>query len=218
MEEENYVKKMKGLSKALSIISKILKVLVIIGACGIILCMVVLPMLFKKVDITDNEIKINEQSILSVEKDEEKVSLKVFDKVVVLDTDVVEYEEILKVFNEKSKGYVLTYSETLLFISLVCIVILYMCLIYIDKLFTNIVKKDSPFELENALYLRKCGYYTIALIVAPLILSGLYEMISGTNMIFNWNFVEILLVLVIFTMSYVFEYGYYLENKKSKTK
>lgn len=214
-ERKNYVKKMKGLSKALSIVSKVLKVFVIIGGCFSIFAMVIIPMLFKNITISENEIKVKDTSIIAFKENDGKLEVSLLGKFIIMDSDLVEIKEVTKIFNNKSKNLFLTYVEALLFVSIVTLAILYMVLNYIDKLFKNIETQDSPFTLENSLYIKKCGYYLIALVAVPLVLSGIFEMISGTELMFTWNTVEILLILVVFAMSYVFEYGYDLENKKS---
>jgi len=214
-ERKNYVKKMKGLSKALSIVSKVLKVFVIIGGCFSIFAMVIIPMLFKNITISENEIKVKDTSIIAFKENDGKLEVSLLGKFIIMDSDLVEIKEVTKIFNNKSKNLFLAYVEALLFVSIVTLAILYMVLNYIDKLFKNIETQDSPFTLENSLYIKKCGYYLIALVAVPLVLSGIFEMISGTELMFTWNTVEILLILVVFAMSYVFEYGYDLENKKS---
>lgn len=217
-EEKNYIKKMKGLSKALSIISKICKVFIIIGTCGILFAMVIIPLLFKKITVTNNELKINDESILTITEKEDKMELTLFGKVVMVDVSKEEFEEIEKIFNEKSKGMLLTYIEATMCIAVATLVIIYMALHYIDKLFTNIMNEKSPFTMDNVNYIRRCGYYLIAAVAVPLVLSGIFEIITKTELMFNWNLVEVILILVIFTMSYVFEYGYNVENKEITSK
>lgn len=217
-EEKNYVKKMKGLSKALSIISKICKVFIIIGGCAIVFAMIVIPLLFKKITVTNNELKINNESVLTITEKEDKMQITLFGTSILVDTSKEEFAEIEKIFNEKSKGMLLTYIEATLCISIATLLIVYMALHYIDKLFTNIMNEKSPFTMDNVNYIRRCGYYLIAAIAVPLVLSGIFEIITKTELMFNWNLVEVILILVIFTMSYVFEYGYNVENKETTSK
>ena len=217
-EEKNYVKKMKGLSKALSIISKICKVFIIIGGCAIIFSMIVIPLLFKKITVTDNELKINDESILTLIEKDDKMQITLFGTSILADTSKEEFEEIEKIFNEESKGKLLTYIEATMCIAVATIVVVYMALHYIDKLFTNIMNEKSPFTMDNVNYIRRCGYYLIAAVAVPLVLSGIFEIITKTELMFNWNLVEVILILVIFTMSYVFEYGYNIENKETTSK
>ena len=217
-EEKSYVKKMKGLSKALSIISKICKVFIIIGGCAIVFAMIIIPLLFKKITITNNELKVNDESILTITEKEDKMELTLFEKTVMMDVSKEEFEEIEKIFSEESKGKLLTYIEASMCITVATLLIVYMALHYIDKLFTNIMNEKSPFTMDNVNYIRRCGYNLIAAIAVPLVLSGIFEIITKTELMFNWNLVEVILILVIFTMSYVFEYGYNVENKQSDTK
>ncbi len=216
VEEKAYQRKMRGVSKALSIISKIAKVFIIIGGVCVLLALIVIPLIFKNITFEGDQIKIGNESVLTLKMEEDKMVLKIGDNVVAADATLDDYKEIVKLFNSESKTSIISYIEGSLFIAVVALVLLYLVFNYIDKIFNNIHKEKTPFILDNVMYIRKCAYLYIAFVVAPLVLSGIFEMITGNNMSFNLNLLEVIFVLVLFTISYVFEYGYELENKDNK--
>ena len=216
VEEKAYQRKMRGVSKALSIISKIAKVFIIIGGVCVLLALIVIPLIFKNITFEGDQIKIGNESVLTLKMEEDKMVLKIGDNVVAADATLDDYKEIVKLFNSESKTSIISYIEGSLFIAVVALVLLYLVFNYIDKIFNKIHKEKTPFILDNVMYIRKCAYLYIAFVVAPLVLSGIFEMITGNNMSFNLNLLEVIFVLVLFTISYVFEYGYELENKDNK--
>ena len=221
MEENVSIRRLRGMSKALSIISKIVKVFLIIVGCFVILSMVIIPLLFKNIKITEHEISVGENTLVEMNQEDNKLTVKFGGNVVVLDEDIEDLKEIIKYFNTDSKGLLVTYIEASLFIAVASLLIMYFVLMYLDKLFTNIYNSETPFTLENADYIRKCAYYLIAFIAVPLILSGVFELITGTEITTNYSLFEVIIILVLFATSYVFEYGYSVENKtvveKTKT-
>ena len=89
---------------------------------------------------------------------------------------------------------------------------------YVDKLFTNIKNNNTPFTLDNINYIKRISYLMIALIIIDPISSILFGLL--TNIVNNstgFELISILEILIIFSMSYIFEYGYEIQ-KDSKGK
>lgn len=99
------------------------------------------------------------------------------------------------------------------------IVIMIIILNYVEKLFNNIKNNQTPFTLENVGFIKKISYLMIALIFITPISDTLFSIISsvsngGEN---PFEIMNILEILIIFSMSYIFEYGYEIQ-KDSKGK
>jgi hypothetical protein len=68
---------MKRLSKAIYIIAKISRVIVIISIPLVVASMILTGIVMNKINVVDNEIRIEGNNILSIEEVENKVSFKV---------------------------------------------------------------------------------------------------------------------------------------------
>ena len=84
---------------------------------------------------------------------------------------------------------------------------------YVEKLFNNIKNNQTPFTLENADFIKKNSYLMIALIFITPILDSLFSIISSvSNGEDNpFEIMNILEILIIFSMSYIFEYEYEIQ-------
>ena len=215
--DEKSEKKLKGISKALSIVSKVIKVFVIIGVVGCVVAAIMLPLLLGNISFKNDTLKVGQDTILNISTEEDKIKISTKDQVVLIDSiSVEEFNELKELLTPKTKSMFLTYIEGILFITILALCIFYVVMNYCDKLFKNIYEKDSPFNLENIDYIRKIAYLLIAYIVVPLVFGGIFELITGKDMMFDASFLEIFLIIVLFLTSYVFEYGYSVENKKAK--
>ena len=90
---------------------------------------------------------------------------------------------------------------------------------YVEKLFNNIKNNQTPFTLENVDFIKKNSYLMIALIFITPISDTLFSIISSvSNGEENpFEIMNILEILIIFSMSYIFEYEYEIQ-KDSKGK
>ena len=96
---------------------------------------------------------------------------------------------------------------------IITIVITITILKNVEKLFDNIKTNNTPFTLENVGYIKKISYLMIALIIlepiAGTFLGLITQEIDGES---AFELVSILEILIIFSMSYIFEYGYEIQK------
>ncbi len=205
--------KMKGLSKAISIIAKICRIIVIVCIPILIATMIILGVLTNKVNVVDNEIRFDgiKDKITIIQKDNKNTSIMLNGKKV---EDTANQESILKmkeILDNNSKVEVLSYIEigfTFLIINLILITIM---LKHLEKLFDNINKGDTPFTLENVTHIKKMAYLMIAVIILPNIMGSIFEIILNTDLDIDFELFSIVEILFLFSMSYIFQYGYEIQ-------
>ena len=153
-------KKLKGLSKVIYIIAKIGKVLTIIGALGIIICMSLTPTVIKNIKIENDSIEIFNEKFI---REDNKLIDQNHKEI------VIEEENLDFVIHAIKNSNVLntTYIELLLLTVLIVTILEYFVFRYLDKLFTNIYKEDTPFTLENVANIKKIAYFMIAILISP---------------------------------------------------
>lgn len=205
-------KKVKGLSKAIYIISKICRVCTIVGISFITITMLLAGIVGSKAKInpSKNEIeisggkihyKINEEEIIIKDKKGETGSFK-----------VEETAKIKKVINEKKVGTIVLLYELAAACLIATLVIMSILLKNLEKLFRNIHDGETPFTLENVNYVKKITMYMIIVMVFPVISAGIGELITKIGLEIEISLMDIVLILVVAALGYIFEYGYEIQR------
>ena len=206
---EKKQKQVKSLSNVIGLIGKIGGIVLKVAIAFIILAMVLVPYVVNNVEVTSNEITFKTDNIKIIDQDK----LEIHD-IIIADIDAdISQSEFIEIFNTHSNAEIIGYAEAALVFLLISIVIVIFVLGYVEKLFNNIKNNSTPFTLDNVHYIKRISYLMIALIIlTPL--SGVF-----INLIFGMTEVEspfelmgILEILIIFSMSYIFEYGYEIQK------
>ena len=206
---EKKQKQVKSLSNVIGLIGKIGGIVLKVAIAFIILSMVLVPYIVNNVEVGSDEITFKTDNIKIIDQDK----LEIHD-IIIADIDAdISQSEFIEIFNTHSNAEIIGYAEAALVFLLISIVLVIFVLGYVEKLFNNIKNNNTPFTLDNVHYIKRISYLMIALIIlTPL--SGVF-----VNLIFGMTEVEspfelmgILEILIIFSMSYIFEYGYEIQK------
>ena len=211
---ESKQKNVKTLSNVISLIGKIGSIVLKVSIPFIVLFMLIVPYIINNLEINDNKIIFNTDNIKLTDDNE----------IVIGDIDFIELDEdidsefIIDIYNSHSKLEIIGYLEVGLLFVIVCVILIIIILNYVDKLFSNIKNNETPFTLDNVNYIKKMSYLLIALIIvepiSDIIFSLIFNMPEASS---AFDLISILEILIIFSMSYIFEYGYEIQ-KDSKGK
>ena len=206
---EKKQKQMKSLSNVIEMIGKIGSIVLMVAIPFILLVMILVPYVVTNVDISENEIAFKTDKIKIIDKNK----IEIHDVIVgEFDGDISE-NEVIKMFLNNSNFKIISYIEVGLIFLLVDIVIMIIILKYVEKLFNNIKNNSTPFILENIVFIKKISYLMIALIIIFPVGGNIFNSILGVgteeSMI---SLISILEILIIFSMSYIFEYGYEIQK------
>ena len=205
----------KSLSNVISLIGKIGGIVLKVAIPFIIIAMLLIPYLVTNVEIQENKLSFKTDNIKLI--DENKI--EIHDIIVgELDIDDEDYD-VIEMFENNSNIKIITYVETGLVFLLVELYIMIIILGCVEKLFNNIKENTTPFTLDNVNYIKKISYLIIALILISPISDLLFSILLGISNGGSSPFelMNILEILIIFSMSYIFEYGYEIQ-KDSKGK
>ena len=203
-------KKMKGLSKAIYVIARISQIVTIMGIAISTFMLVAVPFIGNKIEITDDKIKMfDEVYSYSVTND----------NLIVIDTKDESNLEIRVNSVENLNEFVEDHSTTNLIISIefmilcltVTLVFTYILLKHLEKLFVNIHNGDTPFTLDNINYIKKIALFLILIYVFPYITGLLFQTITGIYLDITLEVMDIVFILIIISLSYIFEYGYQIQ-------
>ena len=201
-------KKMKVLSKIISIISKIGRIICYIAIPFLSLILIASPYLISKVVIKDNNITLNlPNHNISLTEKNDKIVLKV-GSFVLMDADKEFLNtKVVSIFENNSKAKIIGYIETGFTVLLVTIILTSKIFKHLETLFDNINKGETPFTLENVSLIKKIAWKMIIIIIMTNIGGGVFELLLGSNLNIEFETYDLVEILFLFSLSYIFEYG-----------
>lgn len=203
--------KMKALSKAISIIARIGKVITLVCIPIVIVTMIITGIVINKVDYDDGQFKLNsDNKNIEIVESNEKMTLKMYD-MVVADIDDSNMVLVTKAFENNSKFMIFTYVEVGFIFLVITLVLAYIMLKSLEKLFENINMGDTPFTLENVNYIKKIAYFMILITILPSLGGSIFELVLKTDLGVDFEMFNLIEILVLFSIAYIFEYGYEIQ-------
>ena len=206
---EKKQKQLKGLSNVISMIGKIGKIVLYVAIPFVILMMILVPYLVNNIQVNENKISFKTENIKVI--DENKI--KIFDVVIgEFDADISD-EKLIGILNDKSNITIISCAELSLVLIMVNLVIMIIILTCVEKMFNNIKNNNTPFTIDNVNYIKKISYLMIALIIITPLGTMPLDYLVGVSTNENiFDLISILEILIIFSMSYIFEYGYEIQK------
>ena len=206
---EEKQKRVKTLSNIISLIGNIGKIVMMVAIPFMVVAMVLVPYVISNVEVVDNKVELTSDNIEVVDNK----TIQLFGVAVIGIDEEISEGEVLEIFNDFSKGEIILYIESGFIFVLVDIVICIFIFSFVEKLFKNIKENNTPFTLDNVNYIKKISYLMIGLIIISPIGGMLFNIIKpGIEAESTFGLMSILEILIIFSMSYIFEYGYEIQK------
>ena len=205
-------KKVKVVSNILFMIGRISKIVLRVMAGFVAVVMILFMVLFSSLDIKDGKIISSNESIKVVELKNGDVRITSGkNENVIADVEKADISKINKALNRHSKTNTIILFESGFLFFLVFLILLSIVMNYLDKLFSNINKGETPFTLENVSYIKKMVYFMISCIIISGIGSGILGYAIGDDSI-SFDTFGIAEILFLYAISYIFEYGYQIQK------
>ena len=199
----------KTLSNIISLIGSIGKIVLMVAIPFVIMAMILVPYVINNVEVKGNELSLKTDNIEIVDNK----TLELFGVAVIGVEEELEYKQVVDIFTNNSKFAIIGYLEGGFIFLLVDLIIMIFILSYVEKLFNNIKNNNTPFTLDNVNYIKRISYMMIALImitpVTELLFNVLVDNLENSG---GFELMSILEILIIFSMSYIFEYGYEIQK------
>lgn len=217
--KEEKQKKVKGISKAIYVLARIGKIITTIAMPIIVLLLIVTPIFINNIELKDNTImfkgaRIDDKITITEEKINDGITLKLkINNMVVADSK--NQDEILKmksVLENNSKGQIVAFLELGFGSVMICLVLYRMTLSRLEKLFININEGDTPFTLDNVRYIKEMAKLMIIALILPSCGGLIFEKILATDLGVDFELFDVIQILFLFGISYIFEYGYELQQ------
>lgn len=206
-------RKMKLLSKIISTLSKIGKIVGIIAIPFVVVALLVSPWVIMKTEVTENEIglKINSDKIIITEEKDKDIRISYKGNIVIADIDRNTLGMVEDMFQNHSKEMIVFYTEVAFLFLGVCLVFMISIFSHLQKLFENIYDGDTPFTIENINHIKKMAYELILFLILPTIGGIFFEILMQTDLNIDFGVIDFLEILFLFSMVYIFEYGYEIQ-------
>ncbi len=203
-------KKMKGISKTIYILARIGKIISILGMISLSLTIAITPIFLSHIQITDNNIKILGEEI---KYKEVKNGIQIMYRKENTFIHQNEYKHQINFINHfKENPYkVIGFIETAFLFLLITLILLQFAFSILEKLFINIHDKDTPFSLENVNYIKKLAIFMTLIIIIPNIAGSILSIITEYSIGIDFELIELIYILIFFSMAYIFEYGYFIQ-------
>ena len=211
---EKKQKQVKSLSNVIELIGKIGGIVLKVAIPFIIIAMLLIPYIINNIEIKGNSISSKTDKIEILDDN----SLEAFNFISIDLTEDLNQQEIIDILNNNSKIKIISFIEIGFIFLLADLIIVIIILKNLEKLFNNIKNNHTPFTMDNVNYIKKIAYLMIALILITPISGLLFNSLFGmSNENTGFELMNIIEILIIFSMSYIFEYGYEIQ-KDSKGK
>ena len=202
-------RKVKILSKTIYIASRIMKAISMIGVIICAVSMIGVPILFNNIKVSDNCIEIFDKEY-SYEINNNEITINEGSSLVAtISVDsATDFEEYL---SGSLSTYHLVCLEVIVICLIISLVLIYLSLDKLEKLFMNIHNGDTPFTLENVKYIKQIALFLASSILFPFVSGIVFEIITKIDMGVEFEAMDIIYILVVFSLSYIFEYGYEIQ-------
>ena len=221
-KEQKYL---KGVSKALYILSKIGKILVTVGIVCFLIGMIALYIVIGKIDYHDNTIYFDNKQLALIKTENESVSLQIKDEsnnvIKIIDNELKDDVEILQLKHFFDDNSMLSIKVSIISVTVFGLAILFILRIIMfntEKLFKNINTLRTPFSEENVMCIREIFTLLIVNSIIAIVANIVISLIIKTKAnIISFNVGNVFEILVICVIFYIFKYGMFLQEKSKNT-
>lgn len=217
--KEEKQKKIKGISKAIYIIARIGKIILTVTIPIIIFLLIVTPIFISNIELKDDTIvfkgsKFEDKITITEEEINNGTNLQLKINGILI-ADAKNQETILQmksILENNSKGQIIAFLELGFGCLIICLILYKMTLSRLEKLFINISQGDTPFTLENVRYIKQMAKIMIVALVLPTCGGIIFEKILKADLDVGFELFDIVQILFLFGIAYIFEYGYELQQ------
>ena len=202
---------MKGISKILLLVGKITSIVLRVAFGFLIAAMILLPIGFKYIDIEDGKIVSKDKKIQIVEIGK-STEIRIGDHTIAADvkqSDIDNISPAIERFGEP--GVIILLEVGMVFLG-AFIIVLIKSLGHLEKLFKNINEGDTPFTLDNVEHIKMMAYLMITCIVLSAIGQTILNIPLRSEIDLDFNVLNIIEILFLYSMSLIFEYGYEIQQ------
>ena len=203
-------KQMKGISNILSLTGKIAAIVLRVGLVFVILAMVFIPTAISNVEVKNGKL-ITSNKIINIVESNNEFDVRINNSPIITNIKSNDVDKVVTAIEKYSKPGVIAIFEIGFTVLLAFIIVLIKTLKHLELLFSNINKGDTPFTLENVNHIKKMAYLMIACIILSSIGATILNIPMNSEFDLEFNLVNVVEILFLYSMSLIFEYGYEIQ-------
>ena len=207
-EEQNKIKK---ISKIIEVLSKIGTIVSKVCIPFIVIIMIILPVLINGIEVKDDKL-VGTGNIKIVEENNNSYIYYKNSRIGDFTSNDESLNVIISALKNNSKVELIVTTEAGIILLLVNVIVVIYILDNLRKLFSNINNGDTPFTMENADYIEKIAKLMIVAIIVSGLGEGLINSLVTNDFDMDINGIDIVQILFLFAMSYIFKYGYMIQQ------
>lgn len=206
-------RQMKGLSKVVYILARIGKILSIVSIVSVFICMITLGYIGSNTKVQNNNIIEIFDDKIEYQKEDNQLIIKYNNEesVITDKEDVMAINTIIDKLENHSTLTIVVFVETAFAFLITTLVLLYFIMKHLEKLFLNIHNGETPFTLENVKHIKKMAIFMIAMVILPTVSGMISELITNEDLGVGFEMFDLIYILFLFSMAYIFEYGYEIQ-------
>lgn len=220
--EKKDQKRLKGISKFLYVIAKILKVFAIIGIVGIAIAMICIPIISANIKTEKKEnaniIKVFDNDIYYRRGEHNFEIFKLDDNgneiektEIKTQGDINTLNEVFDYLEKNDYTKITIYAEIVLALVIVALVIEIKIVNKVYDFFKNIYDKTTPFTEENVDLLNEIAKLSIIEFIVGIVISFVSALFINTGTTIPMT--NIFTIVVLYAFIYIFKYGYKLQKE-----
>ena len=209
-------KRLKSISKVIYVLAKIAKIFVIIGIVFFILGMSMGIGVLGNINVKNDhqiEFKAGDKSVQYLEQgDGVFITADGQSQEITGKDDKEAVKKVARFFFDHSKESIIILLVLVLVVTTASMVLAFLGLRELERLFKNINEESTPFIEENVEHLKKITIYMIIEFVLSLFGNGAIDSIADTDISMNFG-VSLTTILFLGALIYIFKYGCMLQDK-----
>lgn len=215
--EEKKIRHYHLMTKFMHIITKLARIFLIIGTVFLVFALVIVPLIVNSIKYDANKqtikamgmtINYEKEDGAYIFKSDNNDDLKIAGK-----DEVKAVEQILEYLEKDNLSKVCLVIEITIVFAIATVILNYIALRYIDRVFVSMSEDDTPFVEDHPSNFRKAANFLIVMVLVQFCSGIISSLMMESDISLAVEFRDIGVILVLFILAYVFEYGYKLQSK-----
>lgn len=201
--------KVRFLSKLLYLLAEIMNVIVSTGIVFLAIAIIAIPIVINRADIENASVELFGKYYTYEINNNEVAIYK--DGNLIKKINIETTTDLSTYIPSHTNSYYIVTSEVIDICLMISLILIAFMLKNLKQLFLNIHNGDTPFTLENVKYIKFIALYLSLNILFSYISGKLFEIFTKIDMNIKFELIEVVYIIIIFSLSYIFEYGYEIQ-------
>lgn len=191
--------RLKGLSKAIYIIARVCKALLLISVVIVAITMIATLFISRNIKAIDNVTSIYENKV-EYEYINDELVIKFNDKVQDIQNveDKIVIKQVIDILQRHSIIKLVLFIEVAFTVLIATLILFFIILNHLEKLFVNIHNGETPFTMENVSHIKKMAIFMIIATLLPNVVGIISEIVTGEDLGIGIELLDFVYIILIY--------------------